>query len=144
MSYEPTSPSGLVWIKSPSNKVPVGSIAGGLDVVSGYYQVTFRNKHYMAHRLVILLHGLVIPKGMEVDHIDRIRSNNLISNLRVVNSSANNLNKGRQRRNITGVTGINIEQGVFVSTYKSKYLGRSKDFFEAVCLRKSAESKEIT
>ncbi|MBE8572417.1 hypothetical protein IQR33_23085 [Vibrio sp. OPT46] len=51
----------------------------------------------------------------------------------------------RSRRNKTGVTGVKQSNGYFVAYIgvgkKQKYLGRTSDFFEAVCLRKRAEKQ---
>ena len=52
--------------------------------------------HYLVHRLIVnnLMGG--IPKGMCIDHINNIRTDNRIENLRVVSYSENSVNKKRK------------------------------------------------
>ena len=55
--------------------------------------------------------------------------------------SEQNANKRRYRNNKYGIAGVywNKSSGLWTSEYHGKYLGCSKSFFEACCLRKSAE-----
>lgn len=47
----------------------------------GYMQVTIEGNLYLSHRIIWeMLHG-PIPKGLIIDHIDRVKSNNLAGNL---------------------------------------------------------------
>lgn len=58
----------------------------------GYRQVYTARNHYLVHRLVAETFLGEIPKGHEVDHIDRNRSNNALDNLRIVTSHENRVN----------------------------------------------------
>lgn len=58
----------------------------------GYLQVYIARNHYLVHRLVAETFLGEIPKGHEVDHIDRNRSNNALDNLRIVTSHENRVN----------------------------------------------------
>lgn len=58
----------------------------------GYRQVYIARNHYLVHRLVAETFLGEIPKGHEVDHIDRNRSNNALDNLRIVTSHENRVN----------------------------------------------------
>lgn len=98
--YDPDSPSGLSWSKCIlvgkmfNRKITVpGQHAGTLNNKNHYWQVRFERKTYRAHRVVLALHGIDIPEGMVVDHIDGNKSNNLIENLRVVTLEGNAKNK---------------------------------------------------
>ena len=57
----------------------------------GYVRIRCNNTLYMKHRLVhYLVSGTLPSKGHEIDHIDKNRSNNAPSNLRIVSKSQNN------------------------------------------------------
>ena len=88
LEYDPTSKTALRWIKKTSPKAPIniGDEAGCLDG-GGYYQFRFNGKYYGAHRIVFALCHNEDPGEMLIDHIDNIRTNNRIENLRLVNES---------------------------------------------------------
>lgn len=86
---------GLYWIKSISKyanpKIGNGIRAGGNDSI-GYRIVSISGKPHKEHRLVWIYHNGNIPDGMQIDHINRIRSDNRIENLRLATHSSNRLN----------------------------------------------------
>lgn len=69
-----------MWIKKTGNKVVVGSTCG-CRKPTGYWEIRFNKKEYLAHRVIIFL-----AKGLDtttiVDHRDGDPSNNRIDNLR--------------------------------------------------------------
>lgn len=65
----------------------------GHEVGAGYLRVVIDNGRYYLHRLAWLyIHG-EMPNG-EIDHKNRIKTDNRIDNLRVVSKSHNQQNKG--------------------------------------------------
>lgn len=78
---------------------PVGSINR-----DRYLKVQIGGVRVLNHRLAWRLHTGAWPVG-EIDHIDGDGSNNRIANLRVVSSSQNKMNRGRQRNNTSGEAG---------------------------------------
>lgn len=62
-----------------------------LDKSSGYYRNSSAKPHSL-HRQVWIYHNGSIPDGMTIDHIDRDKNNNQISNLRLATHSQNNKN----------------------------------------------------
>jgi hypothetical protein len=81
-----------------------------------------------ARRVVERLLNISPSLGFAVDHIDRNITNNDAKNLRVVTTSANNLNHGR--RSIS----VDKKRGDFLAMFCGACLGRRKSYIEAVDL----------
>jgi hypothetical protein len=93
------------------------------------------------------IHSIIMKpaKGLVVDHINRNRLDSRRSNMRCITQQENVYNRNISLRNSSGVTGVSwlprdsVWHVVIQFAGKRKYLGRTADFFEAVCLRKAAE-----
>lgn len=84
---------GFVWRKH-ANPQLIGTVAGYLTE-KGYRRITIGMRGYRAHRLAWLyVHGCW-PAGW-LDHINRDRDDNRISNLREADGSENHLNSDRK------------------------------------------------
>lgn len=89
------------------------------------------------HRLVWFFENGSLPRG-EIDHIDGVRTNNHISNLRDVSPGVNQRNARRRSDNVSGVTGVswaahvNKWQANTNVAGKRHYLGLY-DSFEDAC-----------
>ena len=110
----------------------------------GYVRITMkdRKKHY-AHRLAWLyVHGKW-PEG-DIDHIDRNKSNNAISNLRDVPRAINIFNAPSRQDNTSGCTGVTWckAKQKWKVRLRTKSLGYYTDFDAAVAARKKAESSD--
>lgn len=115
--YDETSPSCLRWAcnipyrglyeGSPiTYKRVVGDIAGSWQKTEKRYKLKYRQKAYMAHRIIYeLFHG-VITDELVIDHKDGNASNNKINNLRAVTDDVNKRNMKKNKNNKTGVTGV--------------------------------------
>ena len=129
--------------------------AGGVyigDVVgckrpNGYLMVSINSKQRRAHRVAWELYYGEPPNG-SIDHINGVRDDNRICNLRVVSIAENNRNMRAGNRNTTGILGVSWERDrskwlSYIGVNKKRHmkLGRFDDFFEACCVRKSAEIK---
>lgn len=102
----------LYWRIRPSNGVREGQKAGS-DDGDGYLQVRYRGRTYKAHRIVWLIHKGEMPVAM-IDHINGIRSDNRIENLREANATANAQNRrGASSDNKSGLLGV--------SPYRNKW-----------------------
>ena len=135
----------LIWKIKPCKKVSIGDVAGSYDK-SGYRQTGYKGATYFIHRLVWgYVHGQFPPK--DIDHIDGDRANNRISNLRAVSHQENSKNSKLSKNNTSGVTGVYWHkktskwEAAIAINGKKIHLGLFNDFFEACCIRKSAESK---
>ena len=65
--------------------------------------ITFNQKRYRVHQIVFLMFNGYIPK--EIDHINGIRNDNRIENLRPANSK-NQQNAKTRKDNKSGVKGV--------------------------------------
>lgn len=133
--YDETSKSCLRWKidrVSGTGKIErkANSEAGGLKP-SGYYELTFKGKYYRVHRIVCVLHDIEVD-GKVVDHIDRDKSNNKISNLKVVYQKENMQNVSRHKlsaANTSGVQGVYyMKRGYWVASWQEKGKSRFKHF----------------
>lgn len=77
------SPCGEVLV--PENGARKAHWTFGCTNSRGYRQVRIKNTSYCVHRLVVeTFIQYPIPDGYEIDHLDRVRDNNRLENLRIV------------------------------------------------------------
>ncbi len=86
--YDPKTKSKL------RHKVNRKMVIAGTEVPAskhsaGYHVCNVLGKTKYIHHVVWEMHNGPIPEGMEVDHIDRDRTNNLLENLRLGTGSQN-------------------------------------------------------
>ena len=117
-----------------------GSIAGR-TTKGRYVDIRVDGTRYSGHRLVWLYIYGNFPE-IEIDHINHDRTDNRIINLRLAGHKANQKNRSLNKDNTSGVSGISKHiSGWSVSIGGYGYVGLYKDFFEAVCIRKSLENE---
>ena len=126
----------FVWMAPNSRRVHVGYEAGCLRKVDGYIQIMINRRLYLAHRLAWLyVHGLW-PKD-QIDHINGVKDDNRIANLREATRSQNMYNQGKRTDNSSGVKGISWHKPAkkwlvqIRFNGKNKYLGLFTDKHEA-------------
>ena len=144
LDYDPET-GELRWkVRKGGRKVGVAAGTTKSTESTGYLSITINRKSFLTHRLIWLWVYGYFPEN-QIDHINRIRSDNRLSNLREVSQTCNNRNCGMNHRNKSGVKGISwsIRYGKWWScittTNKTKHLGRFEDFTEAVAHRLAAE-----
>lgn len=95
----------LYWKIKPSKKVSAGSLVGHKEK-DGYLRLRLLGKAYQAHRVIWEMHNGAIPPGMFIDHINHIRDDNRIENLRLVSAKENSRNRklGKNSSGFMGVT----------------------------------------
>lgn len=92
----------VIWISG--NKL--GARWGRIDAY-GYISGIICRTYMKGHRLAWLLYyGQNPPRDMVVDHINGVRNDNRISNLRLASVAQNRGNTGVQKRNISGQRGV--------------------------------------
>lgn len=89
----------LYWkkVNLKSNK-KIGDRAGSIQHY-GYRQICIDNRVYREHRIIWIMFFGQIPDEYMIDHINRIRNDNRIENLRIVTRSENNINRNSYRIN---------------------------------------------
>jgi hypothetical protein len=141
-NYDPET-GNLYWKRPTGARSVPGSIVGTLNF-HGYYTVGIFGKKYKVHRIIWLYVYGYTPEH-ELDHINRIKTDNRISNLREVSHQCNLRNAKQHKSNTSGVTGINFDRrtsswGSWITIdSKSRFLGRYSDYTEAVCIRLAVE-----
>jgi hypothetical protein len=87
-----------------TKSVKVGAVAGCLNG-DGYKQTQVDGKRYLNHRLIWLWNNGYLPEH-GLDHINRIRHDNRIENLREANKVCNARNCKQRITCSSGVTGV--------------------------------------
>lgn len=95
----------LAWAVAPRRGVSIGKQIGRVTT-NGYVRVTYRGRNYGVHRLVWEFHNGEIPEGYEVDHLNGVRTDNRIENLRLATRSQNSMNHRMHSHNSTGTKGL--------------------------------------
>lgn len=95
----------LIRLFSNSNRNKVGDEAGSL-LSNGYLHIRIDGRSYRNHRIVWEMHNGDIPAGFEIDHVNGIRHDNRIENLRLVSRSDNMKNRKMSSNNSSGFCGI--------------------------------------
>jgi hypothetical protein len=120
-----------------------GKTVGNLNH-RGYFNIGINYKVYLVHRIIWLyVHGY-FPEN-DIDHIDRNRLNNQISNLREVSKQCNARNSGLYINNFSAVTGVSLDKKQMCwrahirLNHKRYYLHSSIDYIEAAAHRLAAE-----
>jgi hypothetical protein len=144
LHYDPDT-GVFIWIKKSSPKTLIGSAAGSLSK-EGYWRIMIDGKSHKTHRLAWLYVYGEFPNGI-LDHINRDKADNRISNLRIVTFSENNQNSKIYKNNTSGVTGVywhKVQQKwkacVRISR-KLKHLGSFITMEEAIAARRLAEKE---
>jgi hypothetical protein len=123
----------------------VNKPAGSLDK-HGYCIIKLRNKQYKAHRLAWLYVNGYIDDELEIDHKNRIRSDNRIDNLRLVDKTLNQQNRSLQENNTSGIKGVYFNKecnkwSACINVNKKRiYFGLFTNKEDAIIARLAAEN----
>ena len=142
LRYDPDT-GIFTWKVRAANRIKVGDITGCLNG-DGYLLISIQSRLYQAHRLAWLyMHG-VWPND-QIDHINRIRTDNRISNLRDVSHKQNHQNRSKPSHNTSGHTGVswNKQNSKWRANIKHNQkpinLGYFTNLEEAIAARKAGE-----
>jgi hypothetical protein len=123
---------------------PIGVPVGWY--IKGYLNVCIRRKNYRLCRLAWLYVYGTWPSN-QIDHINGVRDDDRIANLRDATNQQNTRNSARQRDNTSGTTGVYWHKRglVWVASIRVSgkliHLGTFKDYEDAVSARKTAEER---
>jgi len=111
---------------------------------NGYIIISFMGNNYPAHRLAWLLHyGTLLKPEEQIDHINHVRSDNTLKNLRIADYKINGKNRSHAKNNTSGVTGVHWSYNKWRAQIKVDGtiidLGTFVKFTDAVNARKNAE-----
>jgi hypothetical protein len=98
ISYDPDT-GKFSWLVQHGGR-PAGAPAG--HWLGAYRYIRFRGRSYPAHRIAWLIMTGQDPLGLQIDHRDLDKANNVWSNLRLATSLQNNVNKPSQRSGLKG------------------------------------------
>lgn len=142
LHYDPES--GVFTRIGARGGYPHGSVVGTKK--DGYVLVGLFCSQYRAHHIAwLMMTGDWPPVDMDVEHIDRNRSNNRWSNLRLATRSQNNMNAGVRSDNKSGVRGVGQRKdtGKWYARIRAHnvlhLLGHYDTFEEACAARAEAE-----
>jgi hypothetical protein len=151
LSYDPET--GLMyWREHPAMSPQWNGRYAGKEAFTsstngaGSYKIgQVDGRKYFAHRIIYkLVHGYV---PVQVDHINRVRTDNRVANLRASITSDNCKNKAKHSLNKSGFNGVywcasrnRWVAGITVN-YVKKHLGRFHTKEEAIAARISANAE---
>lgn len=108
LNYNPET-GEFTWRTRHVKKVWPGKKAGYF--VRGYGRISVDGKKMWMHRIAWAMHyGEHPPEGMVIDHINRDRGDNRISNLRLVPHHENTWNCEAKATSVTGLKGVSPEK----------------------------------
>lgn len=96
--YDPQT--GLIRRRISVCGIDAGSVAGSRDSL-GYLRISVDGKRLQAHRIAFALHYGRWPR-YEIDHINGVKGDNRILNLREATTSQNQMNKSGWRAGLKG------------------------------------------
>ena len=137
--------NGVLYNKVQRGKVgKIGNEAGTLHH-TGYKITSINGKSYPVHRIIFLLHNGYLPEC--IDHINRIKHDNRIENLRAATSSENQRNMSAFYFSKSGIKNISWNKKAEAwrvsirNAGKLLYLGQYKDIELAELIAFEARNK---
>jgi len=134
----------FTWRVTTSSRALAGSAAGCVSSSDGYIYIQYAGDKVQAHRLAwYFIHGY--DSEFEIDHRDRVRTNNAPDNLREASRQCQSRNCGMLSNNTSGIKGVswykqtNRWQVHIKVNGKQIRLAYVKNLLDAAYLRYAAE-----
>lgn len=123
LDYNPDT-GKLLWKYTRSNRAAVGTEAGTLTP-DGYISISIDHNIYRAHRLAWLLCFQEWP-SQYIDHINGIKNDNRLDNLREASSIENSYNTKSHKDSTTGIKGVYFNKANNNYRAQIRYDGKTK------------------
>ena len=145
--YEPETGLLIRKVATGNNRFHAGTPVG-CSSPNGYLCVRVDKVLHQVHRVCYLLAYGSLPDDMQVDHINHMRDDNRLCNIRLVDNTTNSRNASIGKNNTTGVCGVWVNKRgakrycaeIKVNRVK-KFLGCFDTLDEAAAARREAELK---
>lgn len=144
LDYDPET-GVFIWKVNHGKCVP-GERAGSLNNFHGYESIGVAGRRLLSHRLAWLYVYGEWPED-QIDHINRVRSDNRITNLRLATCSENLQNTKLRLDNKSGHKGViwfrrdSVWRAYITVNRVSQHLGYFPQINDAIAARKAAEAK---
>lgn len=146
LNYDPST-GAFTWRVKISDKVVIGRIAG-VVATNGHRYITAYKKHMLASRLAWLYVTGKWPQH-QIDHRNRIASDDRWENLREATQAQNQWNKEKAKPNRLGIKGVRQDKRWPGASYYSQiivngqthWLGTYKTKAEAAAAYRAAAAK---
>jgi len=124
LKYDPET--GILTWKAPECKPSkAGKEASAINKASGYARVFIDGIHLFAHRVAWMVYHGKPPSGV-IDHINGIRHDNRLCNLRDATLSMNRQNlRNESTRSTSGFLGVSFRKSLNLFEAKIGYEGKS-------------------
>lgn len=143
LDYDPNTGDFMCLVRR--GKMVPGMKAGTINSV-GYVILCIHKRLYCAHRVAWLyVHGCW--PAAEIDHINGVRTDNRLRNLREASKRQNGQNRGAQKNNTSGHKGVmrDIKPGKWIAVIfvngRRERLGTFDDIASAAAAYREAEIK---
>ena len=140
----------FTWKHTMGGKAKKGQEAGALTA-NGYVTIRIDQRDYLAHRLMWLYVYGGFPV-LNVDHIDRDKTNNRPTNLRIATEKQNAENRPLKSKNSSGHRGVFYRKYLkskpwhvsITNNRKTIHVGYYATADEAIAARRAAEDQYFT
>jgi len=132
LEYNPDT--GVLRWKVARGNIKAGMVAG-CKKRRGYREVQIAGKAYKSHRIIWkMVYGNDPDVDKVIDHINQVKGDNRICNLRVVSVFENNLNGGVNKPGATGISYLywDKREEKYVVRVKRKFIGYCKTLDGAI------------
>lgn len=107
LAYDKNS-GNLTWVKAPTSRSDFVGMRAGSKHKDGYRYIMFRRYRFLEHR--VIWHFLGFDESPQIDHINGVRNDNRLCNLRPASNAQNSMNKPKQSNNTSGYKGVTFNK----------------------------------